>query len=188
MPQIPNAFVFALLVTAACGGNTDNSDTDVNASSATASGSSSNAGSEGGTNGGGGNDDGDDGSSADSDGGQNSPEASLCERSDECNVLMPGISVQDCTDLEVMCTDDLITSAKQDWTAEVEECLELANCQNFLGCVSELSVCPPIEPAAACGPECQFCWIGTDQENACPDVYALDGSCDCGCQFVDPEC
>src|SRR5688572_9688283 len=44
------------------------------------------------------------------------PEQALCARSDECNVLMPGVSVQDCTDLVLMCTDDLITSAYQDWS------------------------------------------------------------------------
>jgi hypothetical protein len=121
------------------------------------------------------------------------PEHELCARADECNVLEPGTSVQDCTDLEVMCTDELISSAYTDWNAEVEACLELANCQNFLNCATELSACPPLEPAAECAPACLpeaggYCWYGTDYEGACPTDYNGDGSCDCGCQFTDVDC
>ena len=125
------------------------------------------------------------------------PERSLCERSDECNVLEPGISVQDCTDLMLMCTDGLITSAYTDWTREVDRCLEFANCKNFMACAAELSDCAPFEtetpepeapPPQSCGPECAYCWLNTEQENACPPSWNGDGECDCGCQFVDVDC
>jgi len=39
--------------------------------------------------------------------------------------------------------------------------------------------------AVGCGPECDFCWLGTTYENNCPLEWEGDGECDCGCQFSD---
>lgn len=40
-----------------------------------------------------------------------------------------------------------------------------------------------------CGPECDFCWLDTEFENNCPeDWYGTGNGCDCGCQWVDPDC
>ncbi|MEX1366663.1 MAG: hypothetical protein AB1Z98_26290 [Nannocystaceae bacterium] len=74
-------------------------------------------------------------------GGLASPEARLCERIDECGYLGAGYSVGDCTDIVGACTDDLLTSAKQDWDTAAEGCLELANCQNFGSCFASIDVC-----------------------------------------------
>ena len=40
-----------------------------------------------------------------------------------------------------------------------------------------------------CADYCDYCYIGTDQENDCPEGWngAGDG-CDCGCQFEDSDC
>lgn len=117
-----------------------------------------------------------------------SSEQSLCEKTDECNLLMPGTSVQDCSDLVGMCTGELLSSQYADWENEVADCLEFSNCQNFLGCVGELSACPSVEPSDECGPECVYCFFDTETENMCDDSWNGDGVCDCGCQFTDIDC
>ena len=116
--------------------------------------------------------------------GGSSSEQSLCEKTDECNLLMPGTSTQDCTDLVVMCTGELLSPQYSDWENEVADCLGLSNCQNFLGCVGELSVCPSVTPAD----ECAYCFYGTETENMCDEAWNGDGACDCGCQFTDVDC
>ena len=36
---------------------------------------------------------------------------------------------------------------------------------------------------------CDWCWVGTPNENNCPtDWYGANDGCDCGCQWVDPDC
>lgn len=50
---------------------------------------------------------------------------------------------------------------------------------------------PPPSPAPVtdCADDgCFYCWIGTRYEGACPLAYNGDGTCDCGCQFVDTDC
>ena len=115
-------------------------------------------------------------------------EDALCEKTDECNLLMPGTSVQDCSDLVAMCTDDLLSSQYADWQNEVATCLDLSNCQNFLGCVGELSACPSVTPGDECTEECVYCFFDTELENMCDDSWNGDGACDCGCQFTDVDC
>lgn len=39
-----------------------------------------------------------------------------------------------------------------------------------------------------CGPECDYCWIGTSYENNCEPLWMYDTECDCGCQFTDIAC
>ena len=68
-------------------------------------------------------------------------EAELCERFDECNALRAGQSVQDCTDERTMCTDGLVTSAREDWNREINECLQNANCNNFIDCYAIVPDC-----------------------------------------------
>lgn len=71
-----------------------------------------------------------------------SVESRLCERLDECNGLGAGYSVQDCTDLTESCVGDLLTSAQVDWRNAAGDCLNLANCQNFLECyVDSVDAC-----------------------------------------------
>ncbi|UCE59041.1 MAG: fibronectin type III domain-containing protein [Phycisphaerales bacterium] len=40
----------------------------------------------------------------------------------------------------------------------------------------------------ACGPDCDYCHCGTNFEENCPDDWAYDLDCDCGCQFCDDMC
>ena len=45
--------------------------------------------------------------------------------------------------------------------------------------------------AVTCGcadAECDWCWFGTSAQNNCPSAWQNDGSCDCGCQYCDPDC
>ena len=35
---------------------------------------------------------------------------------------------------------------------------------------------------------CDWCWVGTRAQNACPTEWNGDGSCDCGCQYCDSDC
>lgn len=36
---------------------------------------------------------------------------------------------------------------------------------------------------------CNWCWVGTSFENNCPQVWhGTNDGCDCGCQWVDPDC
>lgn len=48
---------------------------------------------------------------------------------------------------------------------------------------------PRPEPTTNCADEgCFYCWVGTRYEGACPLAFNGDGTCDCGCQFVDSDC
>lgn len=48
---------------------------------------------------------------------------------------------------------------------------------------------PPAPAECSCAESCGYCWCDTGRENNCPESWrgARDG-CDCGCQFVDPDC
>jgi hypothetical protein len=38
-------------------------------------------------------------------------------------------------------------------------------------------------------PACDYCWLGRDQQANCPISWnGTDDGCDCGCQFIDPDC
>lgn len=62
---------------------------------------------------------------------------------------------------------------------EVESALDCTSGDFRVGQGCFPGLCSP------CGPECAFCWIGTEFEHACPDNWNGDGQCDCGCQFLD---
>lgn len=111
-----------------------------------------------------------------------SAESKLCKRLDECNLMTPGWSVQDCTDFVTMCTSDLLTSEKVDWSNQAAGCLGFANCQNFSNCYDSIDRCGAVEPCAA---NCDVCWLSTEREFNCPLDWEGDGECDCGCQFAD---
>jgi len=48
-------------------------------------------------------------------------EGRICSRLDECNYFGAGVSVGDCTDVLVMCTEELVSSAQQDWRREANQ-------------------------------------------------------------------
>ncbi len=85
-------------------------------------------------------------------------------------------------------------------------CLEGGMCDALIPCPDGSSDCPVDQycyvdtccdgPVCAydcgtgpCGPECDFCWFGTEYEENCPLEWCgtFDG-CDCGCQFSDEDC
>ncbi len=128
-------------------------------------------------------------------GGGGNAEDDACARANECNLLEAGVSAMDCADENRQCTQDLLSSEYSDWTKEVEDCLEFANCKNFQSCITELSACPPIDPPSGgtggdtCvtdGNPCDFCWF----DEVCPDIYlGGDDGCDCGCSNgADSDC
>jgi hypothetical protein len=72
-----------------------------------------------------------------------SKEQQLCERLWECGLMTGGYSVQDCTDIILQCTDQLLTSERTDWNNDANACLGYANCGNFEECLPGLfAVCP----------------------------------------------
>lgn len=117
----------------------------------------------------------------DTTGGTTPAEEELCQRADECNLLPPATSVQDCSDLTERCTRDLLSSQYADWQTEVNDCLGFANCQNFQSCVTELSACPFGGATTPCGSSCDTC----SESGTCPADWENDGWCDCNCQFPD---
>jgi len=86
-------------------------------------------------------------------------------------------------------------SASESWCSKT--CTQDTDCTDVwpLGCCSDPSVfsngnqyCLRPDYADACdpppcGPGCDYCW-----EGSCDTSWNGDGSCDCGCQFVDVDC
>jgi len=70
-----------------------------------------------------------------------SVESQLCERADECNALEAGVSVDECTDRTLRCTDDLTSSERADWENATEDCLKLQACTNFVNCYNDVPNC-----------------------------------------------
>jgi hypothetical protein len=71
-------------------------------------------------------------------------------------------------------------------------CCELAWTEKCAGLVSA-SHCASCGGRGLAGPDCgtSACsesWCGSRYENQCPEAWALDSGCDCGCQFEDPVC
>jgi hypothetical protein len=69
-----------------------------------------------------------------------------------------------------------------------------AACPDFVCDIGEDCMTCPIDcgtcPVDDCAdPDCEYVWCGTAFEDFCPDTWNGTGDgCDCGCQFVDPDC
>jgi hypothetical protein len=50
------------------------------------------------------------------------------------------------------------------------------------------TTCAGLNCAARCLAGCQYCYIDTPLEGQCDPRWEGDTVCDCGCQFVDPDC
>ncbi len=50
------------------------------------------------------------------------------------------------------------------------------------------TTCGPIDCPGRCAAGCEYCWVGTPFHGSCDSGWRGDGSCDCGCQFPDPDC
>ena len=64
----------------------------------------------------------------------------FCEKLDDCNLLQPGVSVDDCNETFDDELDGLTSAERREAERETEEfndCLELS-CGNFLQCVSAI--------------------------------------------------
>jgi hypothetical protein len=81
----------------------------------------------------------------------------------------------------------------------VEECLDLANCENFYECTLQIDDCTIDDrpgpggiaddgpSAPSCGDlVCDLDWC--DEPEACTPDWDGDGECDCGCDFIDSDC
>ncbi len=66
------------------------------------------------------------------------------------------------------------------WT---EGCTELVSSKHCASCGGRGLAGPECGTSA-----CNESWCGSEYENQCPDAWALDPGCDCGCQFEDPKC
>jgi hypothetical protein len=69
-------------------------------------------------------------------GDKKSVEERLCQQLQTCNDL-EGLTVQDCADYTVQCTEDFTTAQKADWDRLANECLDFADCGNFGDCWSQ---------------------------------------------------
>ena len=58
---------------------------------------------------------------------------SFCQKVQACNVLQ-GASVAECTGLVDQCLQSLLPGARQDWNANMNECLQMQSCANFINC------------------------------------------------------
>lgn len=67
-------------------------------------------------------------------------EARLCARADECNFLQ-GMSASECTSDVKSCTAELSGAEMQDWSREIEECLQYATCSGFDDCYWDVPWC-----------------------------------------------
>ena len=93
------------------------------------------------------------------------------------------------------------TDPGENWCSK--RCNADADCTDMwpLGCCSDPSVFESgdqyclrpsfadlCDPPPQCTPDCDWCHIGTPNENNCNPMWDGDGECDCGCQFVDSDC
>jgi len=54
--------------------------------------------------------------------------------------------------------------------------------------IGDGTTCASVDCASRCdqeGQPCDYCWLDTPFDMACPESYEGDGDCDCGCQFDD---
>jgi hypothetical protein len=71
-------------------------------------------------------------------------EQRFCARADECNLLVEGLSEDECTDQFMSCTEDLTDPERADWDKLMGECLEFQACDNFRSCVEgTIFACSP---------------------------------------------
>jgi len=120
-----------------------------------------------------------------------SVERRLCERFDTCNLLVGGIDVNDCADVLVMCTEQLVSSLRNDWTRSAEGALEYVNCDNFVEAFAEIDVCQVSDVNCEDGDrfECVAehrivgCIEGASFDMDCHDLCEADGLGSVGCGF-----
>jgi hypothetical protein len=65
----------------------------------------------------------------------------FCKRADECNLLAPGISEDQCNENIGQCTDNLTESQAEDWTRDMNECEERSTCESWLACYNSVPYC-----------------------------------------------
>ena len=69
-------------------------------------------------------------------GGGDDPVVSGCERLDECNALVDGISTDECVENIDLDLENLTASQRDDWEGLMNGCLDFSSCQLFLDCVA----------------------------------------------------
>ena len=58
----------------------------------------------------------------------------MCQRGGSCNLLVPGISVEECGDELQKVLDDLTTSKRADCEAQLAVCADKESCEGYLSC------------------------------------------------------
>jgi hypothetical protein len=85
---------------------------------------------------------------------------------------------------------DLMSEVPRDQQRNV--CQQALLYEGFDRCLDSCSAFPSGSSGGgdcSCGPGCDFCWCGTEFENACSAEWrGTDDGCDCGCQWTDPDC
>ena len=59
----------------------------------------------------------------------------FCERLDSCNILRPGISVDECVDTLDEALGELPDDFREEAEFELEECLDRPSCSGFSTCI-----------------------------------------------------
>ena len=63
------------------------------------------------------------------------PVADGCDRLDECNALLPGISAGECVEMVEVDLQGATPSQRNDWETVMNGCLEFDSCEAFIQCV-----------------------------------------------------
>jgi hypothetical protein len=64
-----------------------------------------------------------------------SPVSAFCERADECNNLIDGVSVDECVEMIEVDLAAATPSQQSDWETVMSGCLEFDACSSFIQCV-----------------------------------------------------
>lgn len=63
------------------------------------------------------------------------PVSDGCDRLDECNALLPGISAGECVEMVEVNLGNATPSQRNDWETLMNGCLEFDSCDAFITCV-----------------------------------------------------
>jgi hypothetical protein len=64
----------------------------------------------------------------------------FCQKMQTCNVLR-GVSMAECNALVDGCMKQLLPAQRQDWNTNMNQCLQMQSCGNFVDCWSTVPGC-----------------------------------------------
>ncbi len=131
---------------------------------------------------------------ADSDCPTTTPTGACCAPSGSCNVTTSA----SCSSSGGTYRGNNVTCAQANCTSPTGACCSAqdgcsvttaAACAGAIGAYQgNGTVCGPTICAQRCDAICEYCWSDTPYDGDCDPLWEGDGSCDCGCQFSDPDC